>query len=472
MTVRARLLRGLLVAVLAGGLLPLAPGLASSPAGAGRTFGSSPLDDVLYWAGQEARCGLTQNKLAALILAPTWPETGAPATAAPSPMTLSRWDDQASLYAFGVRGQYPRAFWHPGVGMWQYDSAGLGAPYTAAQRIDTFVVAASAADVIASRWCVDPRRSYVWAPWVGCGTTTCRNIYDAIYRGATDQLVGLDRDTAVGSRGGMERRQCRGPGRTGEFLCWRVDPSRAQGYDGFTAPGFGPAPITAPFYVYAGGGQEYRHWLRRDTGYDIGIWATRPLGSNARTSLTWHQGEPLVEVGGGGAGFVDVPENAWYLDALRWAVDNGVVSGFPDQTFRPGDPVNRAQAVSWLWKLAGQPDAPPSGFDDVPDNAWYADAVGWAVQEGLVTGFRDGTFRPMEPVTRGQLAAMLWHLAGEPAGNGPTFSDVRSSAWYAPAISWLTGEGYATGFPDGTFRPRDPANRAQGVSWLYNSRHA
>jgi hypothetical protein len=279
----------------------------------------------------------------------------------------------------------------------------------------------------------------------------------------------------------MQRRTCTGAAKPGRFTCWRVDPSRAQGHAAFASPGYGPAPISAPFYVYAADGKEYRHWLRADTGYRRGIWASRPLGTNARTSLTWHRGDGLVDVTGTDGdgsenpictGFCDVPSTAWYRAALDWAVEGRVISGFDDNTFRPDNPVTRAQVVNWLWKLAGEP-APrtPHGFSDVAAGAWFADALSWASGEGLVSGYPDDTFRPTEPVNRAQLAAMLWNQAEQPVpGASASFDDVRSGAWYAEAVAWLVDMGYAAGFRDGTFRPLDEVNRAQAVTWLYGAR--
>ena len=490
----SRFLARLLTAfALVGGLLVLAPA-GPAPASAAPTFGGEPLDAVLHWASEEARCGLTPNRLAAMMLAPTYPETGAPSGSSPSPMTLSRYDDDPGLFSFGTVAGQPKAFWHPGVGAWQFDSAGLGAPYTAAQAIDTYVISAQAADTMAARWCTNPTLAYVWAPWYGCGTRTCKDIYDTIYRVRTDRLVNVTRDATVHRRGGMVRHTCTGVARTGRFACWRVDPREAEGHAAFAAPGFSSrTPITAPFYVYAANGKEYRHWLRADTGYRRGIWASRPLGANARSALTWHRGDGLVDLGpgraGGGGGepepqepeepeepactgFCDVPVDAWYEDALDWAVDGEVVSGFADGTFRPGDAVTRAQVVSWLWTLAGEPlAAAPHGFGDVRDTAWFDDALSWAAGEGLVSGFSDGTFRAGDAVTRAQFASMLWNLADRPtARTAVSFSDVRPSAWYAEAVSWLVDLGWVEGFRNGTFRPLEPVNRAQAVSWLHAGR--
>jgi hypothetical protein len=422
-----------------------------------------------------------------MMLAPTYPETGAPSGRAPSPMTLSRWDDDHPLlYSFGTVAGQPKAFWHPGVGAWQFDSAGLGAPYSAAQAIDTYVVSAKAAATMAARWCTNPTLSYVWAPWYGCGSQTCKDIYDTIYRLRTDRLVNVTRDATVHARGGMVRHTCTGVARSGRFTCWRVDPRQAEGHAAFAAPGYGPTPITAPFYVYVANGKEYRHWLRADTGYRRGIWASRPLGTNARSSLTWHRGDGLVDLGPGRVaggqpdpepepnctGFCDVPTGAWYQAALDWAVDGEIVSGFSDGTFRPGDAVTRAQVVSWLWTAAGEPvPAGPHGFRDVRDTAWFDEALSWAAGEGLVSGFSDGTFRAGDPVTRAQYASMLWNLADRPTPRADaSFSDMAPSAWYADAVSWLVQLGWVGGFPNGTFRGLEPVNRAQAVSWLHAGR--
>src|SRR5690349_1568797 len=136
--------------VVAGATAPATPAAAAT-----RAFGSEPIDDVLHWANRYATCaGLTGNKLAAMMVVPTLTESGAYTTPnqAPSPMTLSRWDTQSALWAFGDKGTpYQKAFWHPGVGMWQFDSAG-GWNLTAATAINTWTSAEQAAKVMSSRY--------------------------------------------------------------------------------------------------------------------------------------------------------------------------------------------------------------------------------------------------------------------------------------------------------------------------------
>lgn len=465
-----------LAVVLLVGVLVVGPAGDDPPAaaaGTARRFGATPLEDVLHWAAEERRCGLTTNRLAALMLAPTYPETGAPANAAPSPMTLSRWDDQVGLHSFRTVAGQPRAFWHPGIGAWQFDSAGLGAPYTAAQRIDTYVIAARAAAVMAERWCAGRSLDYVWAPWYGCGGGTCRSIYRAIYRPATDRLVGVGGQATVGRLGGMTRHTCRGPGATGTFTCWRVDPARAEGHRAFTAPGYGPAPISAPFYVYAADGREYRHWLRRDTGYQQGVWASRPLGANARTSLSWHRGEALTVVTPSrGEGWTDVAAGTPLAEAVAWAEGAGLLTRPADGRFRPVTAMTRSTAVSWVWSLLGRPA--PTGavtYPDVPADAAYGRALAWATERGAVSRFPNGTFRPAAAITRVGLVALLWRAVGRPAPTAPlAFTDLSRSTPGGRAVAWAAGLGYLPGVAGSRFEPDEAAARGAGLRWLHAAR--
>jgi len=266
------------------------------------TFGREPLADVTYWASQKAACGLTPAQLATIMLAPTYPETGASGTSAPSPMTLSRFDTQASLYAFGdASTPYQRAFWHPGIGIWAFDSAG-GWNLTAAQAISTTTSAQQAAITMSARWCsasaiTDPvqRRASVWAPWHGCNAGACETFYQAMYDPAGPKV---QVDDSVTRDGGMVTHSCRVDG-WGDVPCAYVDPAKAQGFRNWTIPSWGRSPVSAPFYVLSHNGQEYRVWLAGDSGYDTGISAFKPITSNARTSLTWAKGDFLCDLTAG-----------------------------------------------------------------------------------------------------------------------------------------------------------------------------
>jgi hypothetical protein len=173
-----------------------------------------------------------------------------------------------------------------------------------------------------------------------------------------------------------------------------------------------------------------------------------------------------------GTTFSDVPPGAWYHAGLDWAASRSLISGYPDGRFRPGSAMLRGQFVNLLWELAGRPGgAPPSSFTDVPSGAWYRPALDWAVAEGVVAGFRDGTFRPGDPVRRSQFVGQVWRAAGSPTGApSSAFVDVPWSAWYLPALAWLVAGGavdpQAT---NGRFGPTATVTRAEAVHRIWES---
>ena len=164
-------------------------------------------------------------------------------------------------------------------------------------------------------------------------------------------------------------------------------------------------------------------------------------------------------------GLTDVP--AWISEAATWATCLGFMSGYPNNTFGPNLPITRAQVASLLYKIAGSPDVsvvfwPGHGLSDVP--AWVEDPVKWMVGWGYATGYPNGTFRPNNNITRAEMARMLFRIAGEPTGSpANAFPDVPN--WVDAAVDWLTDPArtpaYASGYPDGTFRPNNNITRAQ-----------
>jgi hypothetical protein len=162
---------------------------------------------------------------------------------------------------------------------------------------------------IARLWCqawADPvtyptdvaRRARAWSPWVACrgASNACETIFNEIFNGST--LVNLTRFANVSRTGGLIARSCRiASGAT--VGCWFADPARAEGNNAWTASGFGPSPLTAPFYVYEANGAEHRHWLAVDSGYASDIHATRPLTANPRTGLSWELGGGMCDIGTG-----------------------------------------------------------------------------------------------------------------------------------------------------------------------------
>lgn len=171
--------------------------------------------------------------------------------------------------------------------------------------------------------------------------------------------------------------------------------------------------------------------------------------------------------------FTDVAAGAYYFDSIKWAVDKGITTGYNDATFRPNAACTRAQVVTVLWRAAGCPETKGS-IDCFKDAAFiatpYRTAVAWAVEQGITTGFNDGTFRPGATVTRGQFVTFLYRFAGQPATTGSTagFKDAQFiAAAYQTAVAWAAEEGITTGYNDGTFRPNADCSRAQVVTFLY-----
>ncbi|MCC5954295.1 MAG: S-layer homology domain-containing protein, partial [Acidimicrobiia bacterium] len=168
-------------------------------------------------------------------------------------------------------------------------------------------------------------------------------------------------------------------------------------------------------------------------------------------------------------GFTDVGVDHPFVDDVIWAADGGVTTGYDDGTFRPTDAVSRQAMAAFLWRIAGQP-APTSAadFTDVDAHHPFADAIAWLAEEGVTTGYDDGTFRPTDAVSRQAMAAFLWRIAGQPTPTtAADFTDVDADHPFAEPIAWLAEEGITTGYDDGTFRPTDPVSRQAMVAFLH-----
>lgn len=166
--------------------------------------------------------------------------------------------------------------------------------------------------------------------------------------------------------------------------------------------------------------------------------------------------------------FTDVAANAYYCDAVLWAVANGVTNGTTATTFSPDVTVTRAQMVTFLWRAHGAPRATGANpFTDVSADAYYYDAVLWAVEHGVTNGTTATTFGPNAPVTRAQAVTFQWRASGSPAVSGGSFADVAANAYYAGAVSWAVANGITNGTTAATFSPDTPVSRAQAVTFLY-----
>ncbi len=170
--------------------------------------------------------------------------------------------------------------------------------------------------------------------------------------------------------------------------------------------------------------------------------------------------------------FPDVAEDAPYAEAVRWAVAGGYVNGYGDGRFGAGDNVTRAQMAAIFHRSAGSPAASGTArFSDVAAAAYYADAAGWAADNGLVNGYADGRFGVNDPVTRQQLIAILWRWAGSPGASAEDYPDEDAIASYAQAAAdWSRANDILAARTDGRFDPQAPATRAEVVSALYQYR--
>ena len=168
--------------------------------------------------------------------------------------------------------------------------------------------------------------------------------------------------------------------------------------------------------------------------------------------------------------FVDVPSGSYYEDAVDWAVANGITTGTDAAHFSPDGICTRAQAVTFLWRAAGRP-APESRtmpFTDVPADSYYYDAVLWAVENGITKGTSSTTFSPDDTCTRTQIVTFLWRSEQSPAaGSSNPFTDVSADAYYADAVLWAVKEAITTGTTRTTFSPDAECTRAQIVTFLW-----
>ena len=173
-------------------------------------------------------------------------------------------------------------------------------------------------------------------------------------------------------------------------------------------------------------------------------------------------------------GFSDVAADAWYADAVTYVRDNGLMSGTSDTTFTPGGTMTRGMLVTTLYRMAGSPSLENEDlgypFADVPGDAWYADGVYWARLAGVVGGYSEDQFGPDDPVTREQIAVILWRYAGSPAAeSGTDFADEGSiSAYAAQAVDWARTNGIVNGVEGNRFLPQSSATRAQVATILRN----
>ncbi|MCB1005620.1 MAG: DUF1800 family protein, partial [Acidimicrobiales bacterium] len=222
-------------------------------------------------------------------------------------------------------------------------------------------------------------------------------------------------------------------------------------------------------------GSIANNWYAPDLAADPLALLPDPPPPNAGALLDTVAVRLLGEVGAPPAhGFTDVAPTAWYGPALDWARDADVVGPYADGSVHPTNSIKRSQVVDMLWRAEGRPTgAPPHGYPDVAPTAPYGPALSWAKDRGIVGGYPDGTFRPKRTASRAQVVMMVWHAAGDPGGSPRNdYTDVPVDAWYRPGVDWARAQGMIGEYPGRRFRPGRDITRAAVLSMLYQRHHS
>ena len=168
--------------------------------------------------------------------------------------------------------------------------------------------------------------------------------------------------------------------------------------------------------------------------------------------------------------FSDVSASNYYYEAVKWAQEKGITGGIGNGLFGPNQPCTRAQIVTFLWRAAGSPEPKSmSSFSDVSTDSYYAKAVAWAVENGITTGTGDGKFSPDATCTRAQSVTFLFRAIGKLVDSKAEFSDVLTDSYYANAVAWAVENGVTNGIGDGLFGPDNSCTRAQIVTFLFRA---
>ena len=208
----------------------------------------------------------------------------------------------------------------------------------------------------------------------------------------------------------------------------------------------------------ASNGDEIELTKRADGRYTF----TMPAGS-VKVKATWAIGTETV------AGFRDVPSDAYYADAVAWAAEEEITGGITATTFGPNNGCTRSQVVTFLWRAAGSPVVNMvNPFTDVSEDAYNYQAILWAYASGITGGMTETTFAPNATCTRAQIVTFLHRAQGSPAAHSSvSFTDVPADAYYADAVAWAAEEGITGGVTATTFAPNATCTRAQVVTFLY-----
>ena len=229
-------------------------------------------------------------------------------------------------------------------------------------------------------------------------------------------------------------------------------------------------------------GQTVTITVTPQKGYELGGLTVRDIAGGQLTltresdrEYTFVMPDSSVSVTGyfvreGETVFRDVPADAYYYEAVQWAVETGVTGGVGDDLFAPDAACTRAQIVTFLWRAAGSPEPQSKAdFTDVPANAYYAKAVAWALENGITKGTSATTFSPDDPCTRAQAVTFLARALSAKAEGTADFLDVAESAYYCGAVAWAAENDVTSGVGGKRFAPDQTCTRAQIVTFLYRA---
>ena len=206
-------------------------------------------------------------------------------------------------------------------------------------------------------------------------------------------------------------------------------------------------------------------------GYDFTGWYLDAALTQPITSLTLEADTTVYAGWRIRNPFVDVAEKDYFYDAVLWGVENGVVKGMDETHFEPETVCTRAQALTFLWRANGmpQPKTTTNPFVDVDASAYYYDAVLWGVENGIVKGMDETHFKPDTACSRAHALTFLWRAKGMPQASGTTFADVPANAYYAQAVAWGVENGIVKGMDETHFEPDTLCQRAHAVTFLWRA---
>lgn len=216
-------------------------------------------------------------------------------------------------------------------------------------------------------------------------------------------------------------------------------------------------PIPGETYTYI-----MRYWDDKADGWIV-------VGDPLVVTIPSDEPEPELP------SFTDVDTGAFYADAVRWAVEEGITTGTSSTTFSPNDPCSRAQVVTFLWRAAGKPEPSIANpFTDLDTSAYYYQAVLWAVEAGITNGYGSSdVFSPDTPCNRAQVVTFLWRMESRPAPASSVnpFRDVNRNDYYGDAVLWAVEQGITNGYGSSDiFSPETICSRGQIVTFLYRAR--